>query len=196
MRNPRGAGWAARLVTAVASMVIIVGATALPGAAETAWIAGGSRVNVRRAPDVAARVVAWADPSDRVEVLETSGGWSHVRTSAGGDGWVATSRLQTDPPPAARAAAMASEIEDLRSKLAREVETVKQLRGEGEAYAGKDREQKAEIARLVAAQESLRTDARWREWLTGAGIVLGGMLLGAILSRMQARRAGPARLRL
>lgn len=200
MRNPRGTGRARGTVVAalLAAIVAAMVAGPLPGraAAKTAWIAGGSRVNVRRAADVEARIVGWADPADRVEILETSGGWARVRLSGGSEGWVVASRLQTDPPPAARAAALAAEKEDLRTRLGRETETVKQLRGEADAAAAREREQKEEIARLVAAREALLTDARWREWLTGAGIVLVGMLVGAILARMQARRSGPQRLRL
>jgi len=165
-------------------------------AAETAWIAGGQQVNVRRAPDVDARVLGYAAPAERVELLGASGSWSHVKTADGTEGWIASSRIQTDPPPAARAAALAQEIEDLRSKLSKEGDSSKQLRARAEAADAKAREQQAEIDRLVAAREAVHREARNREWLTGAGILLAGMALGAILSRMGGRRAGPQRLRL
>ena len=180
-------------VAMLAAAILLLAGTAR---AETAWIAGGQRANVRSAPDVDARALGYADPADRVELLETSGGWSHVKTHDGVDGWVVSSRLQTDPPTGARAAAMASDLDELRGKLARADETAKQLRAAAEQSSAKEREQKAEIGRLVAAQEAVHGDVRWREWITGAGILLGGMLIGALLSRTQARRSGAQRLRL
>ena len=41
----------------------------------------------------------------------------------------------------------------------------------------------------------LRAGARWPEWITGAGILCAGMILGAILRAITARRARP-RLRI
>ncbi|MFM8409424.1 MAG: SH3 domain-containing protein [Alphaproteobacteria bacterium] len=189
-----GTGARARWIRSglVAWLVVPLGIAA----ADTAWIAGGQQVNVRRAPDGDARVLGYAAPAERIELIETAGGWSHVKTADGTEGWVVSSRVQTDPPPAARAAAMTQEIEDLRSKLAKEGDAMKQLRAAAEAAASKARDQQAEIDRLVAAQDAVHRDARHREWLTGAGILLAGMALGAILSRTQSRRTGPQRLRL
>lgn len=189
-----GSGARARWIRAglLAWLIVPLGTAA----AETAWIAGGQQVNVRRAPDGDARVLGYAAPAERVEVLETAGGWSHVKTGDGTEGWVVSSRIQADPPPAARAAAMSREIEDLRSKLAKEVDSGKQLRGAADAAAAKARDQQAEIDRLLAARDAVQREARNREWLTGAGILLSGMALGAVLSRMQGRRTGPQRLRL
>ncbi|MBU6281735.1 TIGR04211 family SH3 domain-containing protein [bacterium] len=186
----------ARARIAVAGLLALQVGPVGVASAETAWIAGGQQVNVRRAPDVDARVLGYAAPAERVEVLETSGGWSHVKTNDGTEGWVASSRIQTDPPPAARAAAMTQEIEELRTKLVKEGDASKQLRAKVDSSDAKAREQQAEIDRLLAAQQSVHREARNREWLTGAGILLAGMALGAILSRMGGRRAGPQRLRL
>jgi SH3 domain protein len=180
----------------VAALFFVVQSSGGVAFAESAWIAGVQQVNVRRAPDVDARVLGYAAPAERVELLGSSGGWSHVKTADGTEGWVASSRIQTDPPPAARAAALAQEIEDLRSKLSKEGDASKQLRARAEAADANAREQQAEIDRLVAAREAVHREARNREWLTGAGILLAGMALGAILSRMGGRRAGPQRLRL
>ncbi len=191
-RFSRGA--CARIV--LAWLVALEFASVGLAAAETGWIAGGQQVSVRRAPDVAARVVGFAAPAERVELFETSGGWSHVKTDDGTEGWVAASKVQTDPPPTARAAAMTREIEVLRTKLAREGDASRQLRDMVDSADAKTRAQQAEIDRLLAAQDAIRREARHREWLTGAGILLAGMALGAILSRMEGRRAGPQRLRL
>ena len=59
-----------------------------------------------------------------------------------------------------------------------------------------DAEQKAEIERLTHENIRLRAGAVWPERLTGAGIVLFGMVVGAIVAGRSKRQRNAPRIKL
>ena len=66
-----------------------------------------------------------------------------------------------------------------------------ELRATKDELEADDEEQRLEIDRLTRENYKLRANARWPEWITGAGIVLVGMALGALLGRNAGRRRQP-----
>ncbi len=83
----------------------------------------------------------------------------------------------------------------LREEVAKLTSEGAELRINNEELAGSDAGQRSQIDRLTRENYELRAGARWPEWITGAGIVLVGMSLGALLSRSAGRRRQP-RIRL
>ena len=63
--------------------------------------------------------------------------------------------------------------------------------GEREPEPAGMRALRSELDRLRLENESLRADARWNDRLVGAGILTGGMLLGALLRAAAGRRPQP-----
>jgi hypothetical protein len=103
-------------------------------------------------------------------------------------GWIPVGYLQPTPPARVTLAEREVESAELAKRLAALTESESRLRTAHEEISGRDTNQQAEITRLTRENLELRAGARWPEWITGAGIVLVGMLLGAIVARSSGRR--------
>ena len=171
---------------------------AAPGpavAGEQAWVKDEHQVNVRSGPTTRHRVVDVIETGDRIEVLEQVEGWTQVRTGEVESGWIRAGFLQPDPPAKLQVAKLEGEVERLESQLTTLRAGEADLREAHEAATRRDAAQQAEIERLTHENIALRAGERWPEWLTGAGIVLLGMLLGAMVARGSGRRR-PQRIKL
>jgi SH3 domain protein len=181
-----------RLVLAGLCLPLLLGAA--PALAETAWVKDELRLNIRTGPGVQYRIVGVLQTGDAVQVVSRGEGWTEVRlenTENTENGWIPEGYLQPTPP--ARVALAKREVESaaLQKRLAALTESESQLRTAHEEISSRDAEQQAEIARLNRENLELRAGARWPEWITGAGIVLVGMILGAIVARGSGRRRQP-----
>jgi FtsZ-binding cell division protein ZapB len=103
--------------------------------------------------------------------------------------------LQSEPPARVRLAQSEAQTSEFRDQLDLVSSEAERLKQENEELAARDEEQRTSIDRLGRENFELRAGARWPEWITGAGILAAGMVLGAILRAISARRARP-RLRL
>lgn len=171
----------------------LVAGIPLASAGEMAWVKDEVRLNVRTGPGLEFRIVSGIGTGDPVEVLSRGDGWTEVRV-AGQTGWIPAGYLQSEEPArllVERATQEASQLRDRLDALGRDVE---RLRRENEQLSTRDVDQKAEVARLSSENLKLRAGARWPEWITGAGILGVGMVLGAILRSVN-RRSTP-RIRL
>lgn len=166
----------------------------LPAVAETGWVRGAP-LNLRSGPGTQYRIVGAAQPGDRMEILSRGDGWTRVRIPSGKEGWIAEGYLDPQPPPTIRLGELEQEVTSLRSELDASQTEAGQLRSSNEELSGSDEGQKEEIARLTKENYKLRAGERWAEWITGALILSTGMVLGALLSRLSARRSR-TRLRL
>ena len=174
----------ARLAGLCLSLLLV----AAPALAETAWVKDELRLNVRTGPGVQYRIVGALQTGDSVQVLSRGEGWTEIRSANRESGWIPVGYLQPTPP--ARIALAEREVVSaaLEKRLAALTESESQLRTTHEEVSSRDAEQRAEIARLTRENLELRAGARWPEWITGAGIVLVGMILGAIVARGSGRR--------
>jgi len=173
------------------AIALLVG---LPAGAETGWVRGAP-LNLRSGPGTQYRIVGGAKPGDRLEVLTRGDGWTQVRIPNGKEGWIAEGYMDPKPPPTIRLGQLEQEVTSLRSELDTSQSETSQLRSSNQELAGSDEGQKEEIARLTKENYKLRAGERWAEWITGALILSTGMVLGALLSRLSARRSR-TRLRL
>lgn len=85
------------LIAMVIVPIILVSAMDLH--AKTMYIRNWMTVSVRATPDEASQIIGNATTNDPVQVIEEGGGWSHIRTAKGKDGWV-PSRYLTPQLPA------------------------------------------------------------------------------------------------
>jgi hypothetical protein len=88
-----------------------------------------------------------------------------------------------------------AETAEFRSQFTTLSERVKELEGTNLELSSADEEQRSTIETLTRENLELRAGARWPEWITGAGILCAGMVMGAIIQSMNGRRARP-RIRL
>ncbi|MGH0032421.1 MAG: TIGR04211 family SH3 domain-containing protein [Myxococcota bacterium] len=170
---------------------------ALPAttAAEIAWVKDELRLNLRTGPGTQYRIKGAVGTGDRMTVLSRGDGWTQVSTPSLGEGWIPAGFLQAEPPAGVRLAEYEAQTAEFRSKYESVASRTSELEATNAELADNDAAQKARIEQLSRENFELRAGARWPEWITGAGILLAGMLMGAILHSVSGRRQRP-RIRL
>jgi SH3 domain protein len=182
------------LIARCAGLLLILTLAGAAGA-EAAWVKDELRLNLRSGPGVQYRILGVIKTGDAVEIVERGEGWTQIRVASIGTGWIPAGYLHAEPPARVRLAqseAQTSEFRDQLDLISSESEQLKRANAE---LAARDEQQRASIERLSRENFELRAGARWPEWITGAGILCAGMILGAILRAITARRARP-RLRI
>jgi SH3 domain protein len=137
------------------------------------------------------RIIGSLSTGDVAKVLTRTEGWTKVRTAEGKEGWVSAGFLQASPPAQVQLERLGREAEELRRQVAELSEETTDLRASKDELESGDEAQRLELDRLTRENFELRAGARWPEWITGAGIVLVGMALGAVLGRNANRRRQP-----
>ena len=137
------------------------------------------------------RIIGALTTGDVATILTRGDGWTKVRTAEGKEGWVSAGFLQASPPARIQLERLERNTEELRRQVAELSEQTADLRTTNEKIETNDATQRQEIDQLTRENFELRAGARWPEWITGAGIVLVGMALGALLGRNAGRRRQP-----
>ncbi len=179
------------LVLALATIPIVV-ATA---SADTGWVRGNIRLNLRAGAGTQFKILGAIETGDEMDVLARGESWTRVRTSEGKTGWIPAGYLETEPPPTLRLANLESEAASLKTQLEEIRSEAATLRESNATLASTDSGQRAEIESLKIENYELRAGSRYQEWITGALILAGGMILGALLHRNSTRRPS-SRIRL
>ncbi|HXV35851.1 MAG TPA: TIGR04211 family SH3 domain-containing protein [Myxococcota bacterium] len=176
----------------LAAALLALSAIASTSFAQDAWIADQEvNLTLRTGAGSQYRIIGSLTTGDAATILERAEGWTKIRTAEGKEGWVAAGFLQQTPPARVELASLERDAQELRRQLADLSKQVADLGGANDALASRDEQQRAEIERLARENHGLRAGARWPEWITGAGIVLVGMGLGAVLGRSASRRRQP-----
>jgi SH3 domain protein len=167
-------------------------AASVPATAEEAWVQDEVRINVRSGSSSRYRVIGAIGTGDKVEILSRLEGWTQVRTGKIEEGWIPAGFLQPEPPARMRLGERDRKIAELEHRIEEIGASESRVRIERDELASRDNDQQTEISRLTRENLELRVGARWPEWLTGAGIVLVGMILGSIAAhRGNSRRRQP-----
>jgi len=183
--------WLARVLL---PPVLLLG-LALPVGAETAWVKDELRLNLRSGPGTEYRIKGAVGTGDRLEVLQRATGWTKVSSPELGEGWIPEGFLQSDAPAGVRLAETVAETAEFRSQFESIRKRTQELEEANAELSDRDTTQQTQIQKLTRENLELRAGARWPEWITGAGILVAGMLMGAILHSISARRSRP-RIRL
>ena len=185
--------------TALATMFAAIALCALtaPGAAhaEQAWVRAEVRLNLRTGPGNKFRIVGTLATGDGVTLLDRTEKWTKISLGDGKQGWIPAGYLQPEAPPTIRLGQLEQEAEGLRSQLQTVTAERERLRQSNTRLASTDAEQSQQISELARENSRLKGDQRWPEWITGAGVLCMGMILGALWNRSSGRRASP-RIRL
>jgi SH3 domain protein len=165
---------------------------ATSGQAQEAWVMDKEvNLTLRTGPGTQYRIIGSLTTGDVATILTRGEGWTKVRTAEGKEGWVSAGFLQPSPPAQIKLERLGRETEELRRQVAELSEETTNLRTSKDELESGDEEQRIEIDRLTRENYQLRAGARWPEWITGAGIVVIGMALGALLGRNASRRRQP-----
>ena len=192
-----------RARTVACALALAIGALLPLGAArvsaETGWVKGEVRLNLRTGPGNQYRILGLVRTGDEVQVLERGEEWTRIehRDTEGEvkQGWIPEGYLSAEAPPTIRLSQAEARGAALEQELATLRESSEKLRGDHQALATQDGEQKSQIQKLTMENMELRAGARYPEWITGASIFAAGMVLGAWLHRNSSRRQ-PSRIRL
>ena len=175
---------------------VLLGATlaagvAGPSFAERAWVKDELRLNLRTGPGNQYRIKGTIKTGDSVDVLGSRSGWTQVRSGELGDGWVPEGFLQPEAPASTRLAQSEAQTAEFREQFDTLTSRVSELQATNDELSANDAGQKSEIETLTRENLELKAGARWPEWITGAAILSAGMVMGAILHSMSARRQRP-----
>jgi SH3 domain protein len=197
MGEASAADRARRGVAVAAAGLVTAALLVAPGGAraEAAWIKEELRLNLRSGPGVQYRIMGVVETGDAVQVMKRGNGWTQVRVADLGDGWIPEGYLQPEPPAAVRLAQSEAQTAEFRSQFESLVEKSSALEAQNKELTQRDTEQRTEIESLTRENMELHAGARWPEWITGAGILGAGMVMGAILHAVTGRRQRP-RIRL
>jgi uncharacterized protein YgiM (DUF1202 family) len=195
LRNPAQldsvGGLTLRALLPLAVMALTV-FSATAGQAKVAWVMDKEvTLTLRTGAGTQYRIIGNLATGDVATILTRGDGWTKVRTEDGKEGWVSAGFLQTSPPAQVELESLKRDTEDLRRQVAELSEKSTELGAIKDGLESNDEEQRLEIDQLTRENYELRAGARWPEWITGAGIVLVGMALGAMLGRSAGRRRQP-----
>jgi len=181
----------ARALLALVALALLA-LLAAPSRAEEAWVMDKDvTLTLRTGAGTQYRIIGNLSTGDTVTILSRGEGWTKVRLADGREGWVSAGFLQSSPPARIELERLTRETEELRRQLTELSEDATDLQATKEKLESDDEAQRLEIDRLTRENFELRAGARWPEWITGAGIVLVGMALGALLGRNANRRRQP-----
>ena len=182
----------ALLVALMAPWAFIGAGTAT---AETAWVRGEVRLNVRTGPGTKFRIIGNLKTGDQVQIRKRAEDWIQVAPKDGTSGWIPQGYLKPKPPAALLLAQLEVESAALREASASATQELTELKESNAVLTLQDGEQRLEIDQLRRENIRLKARARWPEWITGSAIVCAGMIVGAILQRSSGRRTS-TRIRL
>lgn len=177
-----------QLVAGVAALCLLALLVAVPATAESAWVRGEVRLNLRSGPGNQYRILGVVKTGDPLQVMQRAEDWTQIRTAAGDEGWIPGGYLDAQPPPTLRLEELEVEVGNLRGALEKAETETSTLRQRSVKLTANDSEQATEIERLTKENYRLRAGERWAEWITGALVLSTGMALGALLSRISSRR--------
>jgi len=174
------------------AVMVLTALLATSGQAQEAWVMDKQvNLTLRTGPGTQYRIIGSLTTGDVATILTRGEGWTKVQTTEGKEGWVSAGFLQASPPAQIKLERLGRETEELRRQVAELSEETTDLRASKDEFESDDEEQRLEIDRLTRENYQLRAGARWPEWITGAGIVVIGMALGALLGRNASRRRQP-----
>lgn len=162
--------------------------------AESAWVKDEVRLNLRSGPGTQFRILESVGTGDRLELLQKGDGWTQVRAGEN-EGWIPEGFLQSEPPAAVRLAQLEAQTTDTRATIDALGAKADALEAQNKELSDQESAQRSQIDELTRENFELKAGARWPEWITGAGILAVGMLMGAILQSVSGRRSRP-RIRL
>lgn len=192
----------------------LLGALALPVQAQqddaqdadARWVSGDLTTFVRSGPTDGYRIVGTLTAGDPVELLETQGDYSRVRSQSGDVVWVPSSDLQGEPSAKVRLPELEARVEELseelsginetwESRMASVTETldvreqrIAELEQRNQALASESEDAGARVRQLQARLDTQEEDLLMRYFMYGGGVAGAGLLVGLIVPHLPRRR--------
>lgn len=166
------------------------------GWAAKGYITDSFRISLRRGPSTENKILKFLPSGYPVEIIETKEGWSLVHSIVDDQenlkGWVLSRYLIIRPPWEHQVKSLLQENAVLKEKLARlEGKQDVSLKQEADRYVNlktvHESSQKT-IQMLTKENENLRFSRKNRLFLSGALVLLCGLISGILVGRQQKKR--------
>ncbi|UYG08606.1 TIGR04211 family SH3 domain-containing protein [Halomonas sp. M4R1S46] len=192
---------------------VLLGALALPLQAQEneagdadRWVSDELTTYVRSGPTDGYRIVGTLTAGAPVEVLETSGDYTRVRSESGDVVWVPSSELQDSPSAQVRLPALEARVQALseelsginetwESRMASMTETldmreqrIAQLEARNHELEAETEQSRATIRELQTRLDTQEEDLLMRYFMYGGGVAGAGLLVGLIVPHLPRRR--------
>ena len=197
--------------------LLSLSALSIPSWAETGYATDALPVPIRRGTSTEHKILRMVPSGSPLQSLETDDaeGYSKVKTPEGTVGWILTRYLMDQPPPRQLAAQLQSQVDNLEEKnkvlkekadaldttsasLTRCSEELSEIQHTAAQTLSIERENRSLQQEAAQAREqadyfqqentSLRDESKRNWFLTGAGVGLGGVILGLIMPLILRRR--------
>ena len=187
----------------VKSLLLLSLLTALLAGAATAteikFVRPDLDIPVRRGRGEQYKILKFAKDGDQVEFFEENGNWAKVRLQSGTEGWLLKRYLSDEKPPTEQLRELLAENERLNTgneKLTRELKKIQELQQAGSEELEKlqtSAEEKlalglSECNKIRDEYKASQEVNRIMWFLSGAGVLLIGWLIGRFAGGSQRRR--------
>ncbi|WAM53190.1 TIGR04211 family SH3 domain-containing protein [Vreelandella venusta] len=191
---------------AVGVLLSIGGTPAFAQSDNQAWVSDELSTYVRSGPTDGYRIVGTLKAGEQVEVLETSGDYTRVRSNSGDTVWVLSSELQQDPSARQQLPILQAQVDELTQELdginntweqrissmtetldIREKRIV-ELEARNHDLDSEAEQSRQQVRALQARLETQEEDLLMRYFMYGGGVAGAGLLVGLIVPHLPRRR--------
>ncbi len=161
---------------------------------------------MRSGPTDGYRIVGTLKAGEQVEVLETSGDYTRVRSNSGDTVWVLSSELQQDPSARQQLPILQAQVDELTQELDGINDTWEQrissmtetldirekriveLEARNHDLDSEAEQSRQQVRALQARLETQEEDLLMRYFMYGGGVAGAGLLVGLIVPHLPRRR--------
>ena len=179
------------------ALVVALMSFSLKAAAEeqTKYVTDHIRFILRSGPSKEYRVLGVIETGTAVAVFDTEDNFSHVKLPSGEMAWIESRFLESNPIAKDRLRELESslaekraEIEKSRRALEQELSAAKADSDNSDMIRTEHEKLKSTLAIEQQKNRLLKSKSGTEKMVTGAIIMLGGVLLGVVLSRLKPKR--------
>ncbi|WP_170825764.1 TIGR04211 family SH3 domain-containing protein [Halomonas caseinilytica] len=193
---------------------VLLGALTLPAFAQqddegddaSRWVSDELTTYVRSGPTDGYRIVGSLTAGEPVEVLDTEGEYTEVRSESGDEVWLPSDQLQDTPSARVQLPALETRVEELSAELSGINDTwegrinalsetlevreqrIAELEERNHELANEAEASRSSVRDLRARLETQEEDLLMRYFMYGGGVAGAGLLVGLIVPHLPRRR--------
>lgn len=191
--------------TAMTMLLLGLTSGAVQAQANDVWVSDELSTYVRSGPTDGYRIIGTLTAGEQVEVLETSGDYSLVRSSDNNDVWVLSNELQDTPSareqlPALerQVQALSSELEGINAQWEQRVanmsdtldmreQRISELENRNAVLEEEAEQQRQTVREFQARLDTQEEDLLLRYFMYGGGVAGAGLIVGLIVPHLPRR---------
>ncbi|CAK8714711.1 MAG: TIGR04211 family SH3 domain-containing protein [Candidatus Electrothrix sp. AW2] len=173
--------------------------TGIAGAADIKFVRPDLDIPVRRGRGERYRILKFVKDGDQLELIRENGNWAKVRLTGGTEGWMLNRYLSDEQPPLEQVRILREENEKIKAeneKLAQNLKRIKDLQEASteeleqlQTSAEKKLAQSLQECNKIKDEHKAAQEVNKIMWfLSGAGVLLLGWLIGRFSSGSQRKR--------